>query len=330
MISSTSENARQLWNCINKTLRRKASISLPAHDSTNSLYNSFYKHFNDKITQIHASFPVSASSCNIDFPVVHHPCSVFTPALLTEVPKLIWSSPNKSCELDPIPTFLLKYCLHRLIVPLTKIINLSLSSWMFPSHFKHVNVILLLKKSSLPVNDINSYRPISNISFISKLVEKAISCRLNVYLNWNNLSNVFQSTYKQFHSAVTALLKVNNDIATNMDTGKVTALKPLDWSAAFDTIHYSVLLDRISNTALTQIRAFLINRFQSIKIRKCFSKAVPLVCGVPQGSVLRLLLFTLYTTPLGSPIHSHKLDGVLHLCSTWTSVSMSSLISLPV
>ena len=80
-------------------------------------------HFKDMITQIHASFPVSASSCNIDFPVVHHPCTVFKPASLTEVSKLILSSPNKSCELDPIPTFLLKSCLHIIIAPITKIIN---------------------------------------------------------------------------------------------------------------------------------------------------------------------------------------------------------------
>jgi len=89
-----------------------------------------------------------------------------------------------------------------------------------------------------------------------------------------------------------------------MDTGKVTALTLVDLSAAFDTINYSLLLDRlsdwhgISGTALTWIRSFLINRFQSIKIRKCLSKAMPLFCGVPQISVLGPLLFTLYTTQL--------------------------------
>jgi len=92
MISNNSDNPCQLWNCI----------------------NSFSKHFKDKITQIHASFPFSASSCNIDFPVVHHPYTVFKPASLTEVSKLILSYPNKSCELDPITTFLLKSCLHTL------------------------------------------------------------------------------------------------------------------------------------------------------------------------------------------------------------------------
>jgi len=76
-----------------------------------------------------------------------------------------------------------------------------------------------------------------------------------------------------------------------------------------------------SGTALTWIHSFLINRFQSIEIRKCFSKAVPLFCGVPQGSVLGPLLFTLYTTPISSLIYSHKLDH--HLCADDTQVYIS-------
>jgi len=144
---------------------------------------------------------------------------------------------------------------------------------VFPTHFKYVHVILL-KKSSLPASDLNSYRPISNLSFISKVLEKAVSCRLNVHLNCNHLYNVFQSAYKQFHSTETTLLKALSDIILNMATGKVTALTLLDLSTAFDTIDYSFLLDRLSDcygmsgTALTWIRSFLINRFQLIQIRQ--------------------------------------------------------------
>ena len=142
---------------------------------------------------------------------------------------------------------------------------------MFPSHFKPAYVDSLLKKPSLPANDPNSYRPISNQSFISKVLEKVVSCRLNVHLNCNHSYNVFQSAYKRFHSTETALLKIHNDISLSMDTGKVITLTLLDLSAAFDTIDYSVLLDSpfawygISGTALTWIRSFLIN--QSIQIR---------------------------------------------------------------
>jgi len=205
-------------------LDRKASDSLTTHDSTNSHCNSFLKHFKDKITQIHVSFLVSVSSCNIDFLVVHQSCRVFKPASLTEVSKLILSSPKKSCELDPILIFLLKSCLHTLIVPISKIINVSLSSGVFPSHFKHDYVIALLKKSSLPANDIYSYRPISNLSFISKVLEKAVSCRLKIHLNCNHLSNVFSVCLQINHFTEFALLKVHSDIALNIDTRKVTTL----------------------------------------------------------------------------------------------------------
>ena len=77
----------------------------------------------------------------------------------------------------------------------------------------------------------------------------SISCRLNVHLNCNHPSNVFQSAYKQFHSTETTLIKVHNDISLNMDIGKVTALTLLDLSAAFDTIDYLVLLDHLSDMA---------------------------------------------------------------------------------
>jgi len=144
------------------------------------------------------------------------------------------------------------------------------------------------------------------------------------------MSNVYQSAYKQFHFTETALWKVHNDIALNMDTGEVRALTLLDLSASFDTIAYSVLLDHLSDwygisaTLLTWIRSFLINRFQSIKIRKCFSKALPLFCGVPQGSLLGPLLFTLYTTPLSWLIHSHKLYHHLYGDDTQVYISLST------
>ena len=174
----------------------------------------------------------------------------------------------------------------------------------------------LFLKPSLPANDLSSYRLISNLSFISKVLEKVVSCLLNVHLNCNRLSNVFHSAYKQFHFTETALLKVHNDISLNI----ATTLILLDLSAPFDTIDYSVLLDLasdcygISGTALTWIHSFSTNSFQSIQIRNRFSKAVPLFCSVSQGSVLVPILFNLYTTPLSSLIHSHKLDHHLCMC----------------
>ena len=118
---------------------------------------------------------------------------VFKPASFTEVDKLLLSSPYKSREFDPIYTFLLQSYIHTLTFPITNLINLSISSGVFPSHCKRVHLIPLLKTPYLPANDLNSNRPI--LSVISKVLEKAISCRLNVHLNSNRLSAVFQSAY---------------------------------------------------------------------------------------------------------------------------------------
>ena len=139
-----------------------------------------------------------------------------------------------------------------------------------------------------------------------------------------------QSAYKEFHSTETALLKVHNDDTLNIDKGKVTALTMLDLSAAFDTIDHGILIKRlslwygISGTALNWLLSYLTGRHQTIKIANCFSAALPSSCGVPQGSVLGPLLFTLYTTPLSSVIQNHNLDHHLYADDTHIYISLTT------
>src|SRR5579864_2882042 len=104
--------------------------------------------------------------------------SCFTPATTDEVRHTISGSSNSSCALDIIPTFLLKSCIDALIEPITTLINLCLSEGVFPSDFKSALVRPLHKKHSLPKDDLSSYRPISNLNFISKLLERIIHTRM--------------------------------------------------------------------------------------------------------------------------------------------------------
>ena len=108
----------------------------------------------------------------------------------------------------------------------------------FPQNFKEAHVRPLLKKTSLPKNELKKYRPVSNLSFISKILEKIVANRLQAHINNNHLYNPLQSTES-------ALLKVHNDIIISMDKGEVTALTLLDLSAAFDTIDHATLTDRL-------------------------------------------------------------------------------------
>ena len=97
----------------------------------------------------------------------------------------------------------------------------------------------MVKKKTLCKNEFKNYRPISNLSFLSKILEKIVAKCLNAHIEEQLLSNHVQSAYKRFHSTETALLKIHNDIICNMDNGKVTALTLFDLSAAFDTIDHS-------------------------------------------------------------------------------------------
>ena len=331
MVSTNSATPKQLWECINKILHRRPAPSLPTHASIKSLCNSFSSHFKDKISVIQSTFTGhTPHTVHADFPQLNFQLASFEPATTTEVRKIIMSSPSKSCDLDPIPTILLKACLDVLIKPITDIINASLCYGFFPDDFKCAHVNPVLKKSTLPKEELNSYRPISNLSFISKILEKVVANRLRSHIYKNGLSNVSQSAYKQFHSTETALLKVHNDINLNIDNGKVTALTLLDLSAAFDTIDHNILITRlstwygISGTALSWFTSYLTDRQQAIKIGNCFSDMLPTSCGVPQGSVLGPLLFTLYTTPLSSVIQGHNLDHHLYADDTQIYISLTT------
>ena len=256
--------------------------------------------------------------------------NVFERASEDEIKKLIWSSSSKSCDLDPIPTSVLKNCFDILITPITHIINISMETSTFPQNFKEAHVRPLLKKTSLPKNELKNYRPVSNLSFISKILEKIVANRLPADIKNNHLCNPLQSAYRKHHSTESALLKVHNDISISIDKSEVTALTLLDLSAAFDTIDHATLTDRLSDwygiSGQAQIWfSYLKNRLQSIKIKETFSDKVTLSYGVPQGSVLGPVLLTLYTTPLSAIISNFDINH--HLYADDTQIYMSLSVS---
>ena len=202
-----------------------------------------------------------------------------------------------------MPTKLLLQCIDKLIHVVTSLINLSLSTGNFPTQWKEALVQPLLKKPGLDV-EFNNLRPVSNLKYISKLVEGAAIQQILDHLNHNSLLPPNQSAYRQFHSTETALLRVKSDLLMAMDNQKITLLLLLDLSSAFDTIDHSCLSKTlktcfgIDGVVLKWIESYLADRYQKIKINEVISDVFPVPFGVPQGSRLGPLLFTLYTATL--------------------------------
>src|SRR5881296_1304684 len=178
LISLSSNQPKKLWASLDSLLSRKTSPPLPTSPSPSLLATSFLNFFGDKIAKLRStldSFPASPSP--------PPSLSTLSPATIDEVRSAILSSSDATCSLDLIPTPLLKSCLDAFLLPITTLINLSISESIFPDEFKSAIVTPLHKKHSLPTEDLSSYRPISNLNFISKILERIIHNRLNHHLN---------------------------------------------------------------------------------------------------------------------------------------------------
>ena len=135
--------------------------------------------------------------------------------------------------------------MHVIVPVVSRIIYLLLSTGIFPNDLKSAFFKPLLKKTTLDSNKIKNYRPIYNLSFLSKLIARVIDNQLQLHLSSSGLKSEYQSAYRKFNSSETALFHVQNDILVSLDFGHSTALLLLNLSAAFDTIDYNVLFHRL-------------------------------------------------------------------------------------
>jgi len=117
-----------------------------------------------------------------------------------------------------------------------------LTSGLFPSDFKNAVVCPRLKKEWLDASQLKKYRPVSNLSFFSKLLERVVQVRLQAFLDDGDMLLATQSAYRQFHCTESAVLKVYNDLLLAADSGLVSALCLLDLTAVFNTVDHDLLL----------------------------------------------------------------------------------------
>ena len=316
LINENKNNHKFLFETVAKLTKSQNAINPRIPSLLSS--NDFMDYFSNKIEGIRSKI-VSLYPCPPTPDLVAEsddttPLTEFSPLNTEQLIKLTKSMRPSTCLLDPIPTRLFKEILPIISSTIINLINLSLSKGYVPKSFKESVIKPLLKKPTLDAEVLANYRPISNLPFMSKVLEKAVAKELCNHLQSNNLFETFQSGFRSYHSTETALLKVTNDLLMASDEGRLSVLVLLDLSAAFDTVDHTILLHRlktlvnIKGTALKWFESYLENRTQYVWVHDKSSRREVVKYGVPQGSVLAPILFSLYMLPLGDIIRKHSIQ----------------------
>lgn len=233
---------------------------------------------------------------------------------------------SASCDaigVDNIPLKILKMSLCVTLPYITDIFNFCIITCEFPIDWKVAKVIPIGKIEN-PVS-VNDYRPISILPALSKVFESILTNQLNEYLSQENLLCPLQSGYRKTCSTVTALIKIENDIKEALDKKMITIMALLDFSKAFDTIDHRLLCKKlkniflIDNLSINLLRSYLQNRVQYVEFNFHQSETINVASGVPQGSILGPILFSMYINDLPSVLSYCKFHLYADDCQLYIS-----------
>ena len=278
-IEENKHDYKAIFNIANSLLFRKQDSPLPDTTPLSALAEDFSEFFEGKIDRIMLDLETECRSIPIDlyqqfiedeFKTTYR-MSNFTPVSNDEINDIIRTAPSKHCELDPLPTNIMKEHKDMLAYFITRIVNTSLNTGLFSEKLKEAILWPLIKNIKLETIFTN-YQPISNLSYLSKLIERLGCKQIAIYMNSTGQMEPYQSAYREHSSTETALLKIKADILEAVEKKEVMCLVMLDLNSAFNTTSHELLLKRlkyrfiITDTVLLWIESFLTNRTQYVKV----------------------------------------------------------------
>ena len=306
-IQRNPSNTNSIWKAIRHIIPKKSTSqrifskdNKVVADEFNRFFVSVGQSSVDKIQSL-------ANECNITLnrnyfvPRQYPLCEQFHLNTIGsgEIERIISSMPsNKAPGIDKISVRVLKDCLAPILPVITSIINTSIETCKFPTIWKLAEVAPLPKAENHELA--NNNRPISLLPVLSKVCERVVHNQFTSYLQLNDRLTITQSGNKKWHSTETSVIETTDTILRAIDQKMLTSAVFLDMSKAFDSVNHETLILKLqdvgaSNLVLQWFCSYLNDRRQVVRIHSTLSEPLPINCGVPQGSILGPLLFSIYT-----------------------------------
>ena len=313
-INEIKSDSKLLWKTLNNALGRgsnRASSFIEVDGAfitkPYDIAQYFNNFFTSKVDSLRKDMSYSDVHCasNISNKIMKNKSCMFSfePITSEVVEKLLLSiHSEKSAGLDNLDGKLLKLAVHLVTKPITYIFSQSLMCGVCPQIWKEAKVTPLPKNSKINITGVNS-RPISILPVLAKLMEKYVFNQIQSYFSENALSTDFQHAYREGLSTNTALTQLIDDCLMNVDSKRIVGSVLLDFSAAFDIIDYNLLLEKLlcygfTLPALKWIKSYLSGRSQRVYYNGSLSDTKYIYTGIPQGSCLGPLLFTIFTNDM--------------------------------